>query len=154
MGYTIKNLSSAILIMSSLYWGLPVAARGQSAPVTSGLLSELHFRCIGPAVTGGRIHDVEALPDNPSTIYVATATGGLWKSINRGTTWKPIFDDQPVSTFGDLAIAASNPDIIWVGTGEHNNRQSTSWGNGVYVSTDGGETWDHRGWSKPGILDR
>jgi photosystem II stability/assembly factor-like uncharacterized protein len=109
------------------------------------MLRELHFRTIGPAVTGGRIHDVEALPDDPSTIYLATASGGIWRSTNKGTTWTPIFDDQPVSTFGDVAIAPSNSQVIWAGTGEQNNRQSTSWGNGVYRSTDGGATWTHVG---------
>ncbi len=123
----------------------PIPVEAQPKPLTSKLLSELHFRCIGPAVTGGRVHDVEALPGDPSTIYVATASGGIWKSTNKGTTWKPIFDDMPVSTFGDLAISASNPDIVWAGTGEQNNRQSTSWGNGVYLSKDGGETWKHTG---------
>lgn len=123
----------------------PGAAHPQSAPITSDALRELRFRSIGPAVTGGRIHDVEGLPDDPSTIYLATASGGLWKSTNKGTTWVPIFDDQPVSTFGDVAIAPSNPDIVWAGTGEQNNRQSTSWGNGVYRSSDGGLTWRHVG---------
>jgi len=106
---------------------------------------ELHFRSIGPAVTGGRIHDVEALPHDPSTIYLATASGGIWKSTNKGTTWTPIFDDQPVSTFGAVAFAPSNPEILWAGTGEQNNRQSTSWGNGVYRSLDGGTTWTYLG---------
>lgn len=109
------------------------------------LFSDLKFRCIGPAVTGGRIHDVEALPNNPSTIYIATASGGIWKSTNKGTTWEPIFENQPVSTFGDVAIARSNSNVIWAGTGEQNNRQSTSWGNGVYLSKDGGKTWTHKG---------
>ncbi len=144
MGRTSTTLINLIIVSGALAI-TPMVAWGQSAPVTPELISEMHFRCVGPAVTGGRIHDVEALPDDPSTIYVATASGGLWKSSNKGTTWKPIFDDQPVSTFGDLAIAASDPDIIWAGTGEQNNRQSTSWGNGVYRSLDGGETWSHRG---------
>ncbi|UCD23144.1 MAG: glycosyl hydrolase, partial [Gemmatimonadota bacterium] len=120
-------------------------ASGQSVPITSDMLQDLEFRTIGPAVTGGRIHDVEALPHDPSTIYLATASGGIWKSTNKGTTWTPIFEHQPVSTFGDLAIAPSNSDIIWAGTGEQNNRQSTSWGNGVYRSDDGGQTWTHVG---------
>ncbi|UCC49744.1 MAG: hypothetical protein JSV41_06185 [Gemmatimonadota bacterium] len=124
---------------------LPAATLGQTASVSTELLSGLRFRSIGPAVTGGRIHDVEALPDDPSTIYLATASGGLWKSINKGTTWTPIFDNQPVSTFGDVAIAPANPLVIWAGTGEQNNRQSTSWGNGVYRSNDGGQTWTHLG---------
>jgi len=109
------------------------------------MLRELDFRTIGPAVTGGRIHDVEALPHDPSTIYLATASGGIWKSTNKGTTWTPVFENQPVSTFGDLEIAPSNSDIIWAGTGGQNNRQSTSWGNGVYRSSDGGDTWEHVG---------
>ncbi|MBI2614745.1 MAG: hypothetical protein HYW52_03505, partial [Gemmatimonadetes bacterium] len=123
----------------------PAGTGAQQAPLSAELLSGLRFREIGPAVTGGRIHDVEALPSDPSTVYVATASGGLWKTTNNGTTWTPIFDDQPVSTFGDVAISPSNPDVIWVGTGEQNNRQSTSWGNGVYRSTDAGKTWTHLG---------
>jgi photosystem II stability/assembly factor-like uncharacterized protein len=120
-------------------------AAAQNAPRTPQLLQELRFRSIGPAVTGGRIHDVEALPHDPSTLYLATASGGIWKSTNKGTTWTPIFDDQPVSTFGVVAIAPSNPEILWAGTGEQNNRQSTSWGNGVYRSLDSGATWRHLG---------
>jgi photosystem II stability/assembly factor-like uncharacterized protein len=131
-----------------------VALNAQPTPVNSKLLSELKFRNIGPAVTGGRIHDIEALPKDPSTMYVATASGGIWKSTNQGTTWQPIFDDQAVSTFGDLAISPSNPDVIWAGTGEQNNRQSTSWGNGVYRSTDGGETWTHTGLDETGHVGR
>jgi photosystem II stability/assembly factor-like uncharacterized protein len=115
------------------------------AAVTQSPFDSLRFRPIGPAVMGGRIHDVEGVPQNPAIVYVATASGGLWKSTNKGTTWTPIFDDQPVSTFGDVAIAPSNPDIVWAGTGEQNNRQSTSWGNGVYRSADGGKTWTHLG---------
>jgi photosystem II stability/assembly factor-like uncharacterized protein len=117
-------------------------------PVPAALgaqFQDLKFRAIGPAVMGGRVHDIEALPGNPAVLYVATASGGLWKSANKGTTWTPLFDDQPVSTFGDIAIAPSNADIVWAGTGEQNNRQSTSWGNGVYRSTDAGKTWTHLG---------
>ncbi len=114
-------------------------ATGQS--ITTDQLKNLKFRNIGPAVTGGRIHDVEAVPDNPAVIFIASASGGIWKSVNKGTTWKPVFDHQRVSTFGDLAISQSNPDIIYAGTGEQQNRQSTSWGNGMYKSSDQGETW-------------
>lgn len=145
MRKTISILIYLTIIISVTDAAIPSAAQARTAPETSALHNELRFRCIGPAVTGGRIHDVEALPDDPSTIYVATASGGLWKSTNKGTTWESIFDDQPVSTFGDLAIAPSDPNVIWAGTGEQNNRQSTSWGNGVYLSTDGGKTWTHKG---------
>jgi photosystem II stability/assembly factor-like uncharacterized protein len=124
---------------------LPAAGAAQAGSPAAERVQHLRPRLIGPAVTGGRIHDVEALPGDPSTIYAATASGGLWKSTNLGTTWAPLFDDQPVSTFGDLAISPSNPQVVWAGTGEQNNRQSTSWGNGVYRSVDGGSTWTHLG---------
>ncbi|MCZ6918139.1 MAG: glycosyl hydrolase [Gemmatimonadetes bacterium] len=127
------------------FLAFPAALNAQQATITTEQLQNFHFRQVGPAVSGGRIHDVEALPHDPSTIYLATATGGIWKTTNKGTTWRPIFEGQPVSNFGDLAIAPSNPDVIWVGTGGQNNRQSTSWGNGVYRSTDAGETWTHLG---------
>ena len=105
----------------------------------------LKFRSIGPAALGGRMHDVEGLPNDPSTVYVATASGGVWKSTNKGTTWTPIFDRERVSVMGDVAIFLANPDVVWVGTGEQNQRQSSSWGDGVYRSTNGGRTWTHVG---------
>ena len=78
----------------------------------------LRFRTIGPAVTGGRMHDVEGVPNDPSVIWVAAASGGVWKSVNKGTTWTPVFDHQAVSTTGDIAIFGPDPDIVWLGTGE------------------------------------
>jgi len=117
---------------------------GQQA-VTEADLAVFQPRHVGPAVTGGRIHDVEALPGDPSTIYVATASGGLWKSVNRGISWTNLWEHMPVSTFGDLAIAPSDPRVLYAGTGEQQNRQSTSWGNGVYRSDDAGATWRHLG---------
>ena len=119
---------------------------GQS--ITTNQLDQLTFRNIGPSVAGGRIHDIEVLPNDPATVFIASASGGIWKSSNKGTTWKPVFDDQAVSTFGDMAISLSNPDVIYAGSGEQQNRQSTSWGNGVYKSTDQGETWRSIGLEK------
>jgi len=113
--------------------------------ITTDDLREIYPRSIGPAVTGGRVHDVEAVPDDPSTLYVASASGGLWKSTNRGQSWTNVFDTMAVSTFGDVALAPSDPDILYVGTGEQNNRQSSSYGNGVYRSDDAGTTWRHLG---------
>jgi photosystem II stability/assembly factor-like uncharacterized protein len=117
-----------------------LAARPDDAKAISPF-DELHFRDIGPGVTGGRIQDLQIDPQNPAVLYVAAATGGIWKSSNNGVTWKPIFDGQPDDAFGALAIFKGNPKIIWAGTGEQNNRQSSSWGGGVYRSTDAGETW-------------
>lgn len=130
-------LAAAVLV--------PPSIRAQQAPIRADDLAAFHPREIGPAVTGGRIHDVTADPDDPSVIYVASASGGLWKSTTRGHTWTNLSDDWPVSTFGDVALAPSNADIVYAGTGEQNNRQSTSWGNGVYRSDDGGDTWRHLG---------
>src|SRR3954466_11451531 len=109
---------------------------------------------IGPAATGGRIHDIEVDPTDPATIYIAAATGGIWKTTNRGTFWFPIFDAMPENTFGDLAIAPSNPRVIYAGSGEQNNRQSSSWGSGVYKSIDAGATWTHIGLEKTTSIGR
>jgi photosystem II stability/assembly factor-like uncharacterized protein len=129
--------------------GLFLLAPGLTAQNTAAIqtndLTALQPRAIGPAVTGGRVHDIEALPSDPSTIFVATASGGLWKTTNRGISWTNVFDTMAVSTFGDVAIAPSNHTVVYAGTGEQNNRQSTSWGNGVYRSDDGGESWRHLG---------
>jgi len=108
-------------------------------------LREFRFRSIGPAVMGGRVDDIEGVADDPMTVYVGFATGGLWKTTNGGINWTSLFDEMPVSSIGDIAIAPGNKDIVYVGTGEPNNRQSSSIGNGVYKSTDGGETWTHAG---------
>ncbi|UCG86345.1 MAG: hypothetical protein JSW71_20985 [Gemmatimonadota bacterium] len=105
----------------------------------------LEVREIGPAVMGGRIADVAVVESKPQVFYVATASGGLWKTTSHGTTWEPLFDDQPTASIGDVTLAASNPNIVWVGTGEPQNRQSSPWGNGVYKSTNGGHTWTHMG---------
>ncbi|HEY6218952.1 MAG TPA: hypothetical protein VIV65_02775, partial [Gemmatimonadaceae bacterium] len=130
--------------------GLAVSSTlGAQSPFDS-----LHFRSIGPAATGGRIHDIEVDPRDPATMYVAAATGGIWKTTNHGTFWKPIFEGQTENTFGDLAIFAGNPDIVWAGSGEQNNRQSSSWGSGVFKSMDGGATWTHVGLEKTASIGR
>ena len=105
----------------------------------------LHFRDIGPATPSGRIDDFAVFEHNPAIFYIATATGGLWKTVNNGTTLEPVFVDQPNASIGAVAIAPGDPNIVWAGTGEANNRQSSSWGDGVYKSTDGGKTWRHMG---------
>lgn len=140
-----RSLALAALFVAAVAAGSTAASAQQSAPITTAELSAFRSRSIGPAVTGGRITDVEVHPDHPSTLYVASASGGIWKSTNMGQRWTPIFDSQSASTFGDVAIAPSNPDILYAGTGEQNNRQSTSWGDGVYRSDDGGSTWRHLG---------
>ena len=107
--------------------------------------SAFEFRSIGPAVMGGRIDTVALVEDEPSIIYIGTASGGLWKSTNMGTTWTSLFHGHHTSSIGDVALSRSDPDAVWVGTGEPNNRQSSSFGNGVYKSVDGGESFEHVG---------
>jgi photosystem II stability/assembly factor-like uncharacterized protein len=135
---------SVLGTLLALMFALPTASSAQAA-IAAGDMASMYPRVIGPAVTGGRIHDVEALPGDPSTIFVGTASGGLWKSTNRGQTWVNTFADMPVSTFGDIAISRSNPNVMYAGTGEQQNRQSSSYGNGVYRSDDAGDTWRHLG---------
>jgi photosystem II stability/assembly factor-like uncharacterized protein len=94
---------------------------------------------------GGRTADVEGIPGDPNTVYVASASGGLWKTINGGISWKPVFERQGTISLGDIALAPSNPEVVWAGTGEANTRNSVSFGDGVYKSTDGGKTWQHMG---------
>ncbi len=111
----------------------------------SEAISSLKFREIGPATMGGRINDIEVAASDSRIIYAASASGGIIKSINGGTSWTVIFDKEAVPGVGDIAISPSNPSIVWAGTGESNNRQSSSWGNGVYRSLDAGKTWKMMG---------
>ena len=108
-------------------------------------LQGLKARSIGPAGMSGRVTAIDVVLSDPQTIYVGTASGGLWKSTSGGTLWQPIFDDQPVASIGALAIDQRIPDLIWVGTGEGNPRNSQTSGNGIYKSLDGGKSWQHMG---------
>ncbi len=108
-------------------------------------MKNLAWRSIGPANMGGRVADVEGVPGNPNIVYVATGSGGIFKTTNGGTDWTPIFDRQNTISVGDIALEPGNPDVIWVGTGESNVRNSVSFGDGVYKSTDGGKNWNHLG---------
>ena len=135
-----RNLGIALLSISII--AAPTAAQTDRIEAA---VSGLKWRELGPTIMGGRVADIAAVESNPSIFYVGTATAGVWKTINRGTTWTPIFEDQPVSSIGDVTLAPSNPNIVWVGTGEPQNRQSSPWGNGVYKSTDAGRTWEHMG---------
>src|SRR5258706_11539101 len=104
------------------------------------VIKSLKFRSIGPAIMGGRADDFAVVESNTDIVYAALAAGGIWKSVNGGTTWVPIFDNEVTSSVGALALAPSDPSILWAGFGEANNRQSSSWGNGVYRSRDVGKT--------------
>ena len=109
------------------------------------LIQDLHWRNIGPANMAGRISDIEAFDDDFRIVMVASASGGVFKSTDAGTTWTPIFDKYGSASIGDVAFFQKDPDIIWVGTGEKNCRNSIAWGDGIYKSTDGGETFANMG---------
>lgn len=109
------------------------------------MIKSMEWRLLGPSLYSGRIVDI-AIPKGQShTIYCAAASGGIWKTINNGTTWDPIFDDQGTGSMGAIAIADSDPNIIWAGTGEAIAASHTTWGDGVYKSTDAGKTWSYMG---------
>ncbi len=133
---------------------MPLMAR-KSAPatekpvrtLTENDLKRVAWRSIGPANMGGRVSDLCFEPGNPKAFLVAYATGGLWRTTNRGTTFEPIFDKEETSSIGGVAWVkkGEKDSVIWVGTGEGNGRNSSSWGNGMYKSTDGGKKWEHLG---------
>jgi photosystem II stability/assembly factor-like uncharacterized protein len=109
------------------------------------MLKGLKARAIGPAVMGGRVSDLAINPKNPYSFYAGISMSGVWKTDNNGISFAPVFDDQPVQSIGAVAVAPSDPDVVWAGTGEANDRNSSGWGNGVYVSTNGGGQWQQIG---------
>ncbi|HXT16433.1 MAG TPA: hypothetical protein VN706_12425 [Gemmatimonadaceae bacterium] len=137
----------ATLFVAASSPALAQNAQNRPLPADSILVRSLAFRSIGPAVMSGRIAAI-AVAESKSgraqignVIYAGAATGGIWKSTNAGVSWTPVFDSVRTGSIGAVAVAPSNPDVIWVGTGESNNMRSSSWGTGVYKSTDGGKTW-------------
>jgi len=129
-----------------------------SAPVLASLdadlLKGLSVRTLGPAAVSGRITAIDAVASNPNHIVIGAASGGVWISENGGLTWTPVFDEQPVASIGAVAINQDNPDIIWVGTGEGNVRNSTSIGAGMFKSIDGGKTWQRTGLERTERINR
>ena len=114
-------------------------------PMRAGTFAGLKFRSLGPAFMAGRVGDLAVNPANPAHYFVAACSGGVWKTVNAGTTWTPVFDKQGSYSIGCLAMDPSNPHVLWVGTGENNSQRSVSWGDGVYRTRDGGQTWAHLG---------
>lgn len=136
----------SIVFASVALWGAAAIAQSPAAPSPEALLiNSLPARALGPTTMGGRISDLAVFEKDPRIFYVATASGGLWKTENGGTTIRPVFYRESVVALGAATVSQSNPKVIWVGTGEQNNRNSTSWGGGVYKSEDGGQTWTFMG---------
>src|ERR1044072_2556423 len=114
-------------------------------PMSTPTFNGLKFRSIGPAFTSGRVVGFAVDPTNASRYYVAVASGGVWKTVNNGTTWTPVFDSEGSYSIGAVAVDPKNPSTVWVGTGENNSQRSVSYGNGVYRSEDGGRSWKNVG---------
>jgi len=121
------------------------AATPDQLDLSNATFSALKARLIGPALSSGRITDLAVHPDRYSTYYVAAASGGVWKTTNNGTTYRPIFDQESSYSIGCLALDPQNPEVVWVGTGENNSQRSVSFGDGVYRSVDGGQRWQRMG---------
>ncbi len=140
-----------LVIAASLLFAFP--SRGDDEPEPKGGPPEfkhLKYRLVGPAA-GGRVSRACGVPGDPLTYYAATASGGVWKSSDGGVNWKPIFDDQSTSSIGSIAVAPSDPNVIYVGSGEANIRGNVAAGNGIYKSTDAGKTWSHV-WKRDGQI--
>ncbi|UCE40844.1 MAG: hypothetical protein JSV17_15585 [Candidatus Aminicenantes bacterium] len=138
----IKTLFCLMSVVFFFFLNTDVLNAQQSG---EALFKDLEWRNIGPANMSGRVTDIQALDDDFRHVLVASASGGVWKSTNAGTTWVPIFDEYGSASIGAVAIFPKNPDIIWVGTGEANVRNSVGWGDGMYKSMDGGETFTRVG---------
>ena len=128
--------------------GLLIAQRGGKSDTSSKnevSLDAFKFRNIGPAFLSGRIADIAIHPDNDNVWYVAVGSGGVWKTVNSGTTWKPLFDGQSSYSIGCITLDPSNPSTVWVGSGENVGGRHVGYGDGIYRSMDGGATWKNMG---------
>ena len=143
----LHHLSAAVLGIALA--SAATAQTGPPAPMDSHTISGLGARNIGSAAMSGRIATVTAVHEGGRlTVYVGAASGGVWKSVNGGTTFKPVFDKEPVQSIGAITIDPSDAKVIWVGTGESWTRNSVSVGDGIYKSADGGDTWANMGLSE------
>ncbi|HLH16735.1 MAG TPA: hypothetical protein VKX45_05925 [Bryobacteraceae bacterium] len=140
------------LLKTALLASAAVAAFAQAPQIAPGQLNPLRYRYIGPV--GNRVIAAAGIPGDPNIYYVGAASGGIFKTTDGGTEWQPVFDSQDVSSVGSLAVAPSDPNTVWAGTGETFIRSHISVGNGIYKSTDAGKTWTHAGLEKTGRIGR
>ncbi len=134
-----------ILLLANTFPAIAKDKTSSSGSLKNIALPGLKFRSIGPAITGGRIVAIAVNPVNHSEYYVAAGHGSLWKTTNNGITFKPVFDNQNAYAIGSVAVDPSNPNIVWVGTGENNNQNNVIYGDGIYKSEDGGKSWKNMG---------
>jgi len=140
-----KNSIIYKTFLGLLLFSLILIPNTQGQQLSDDFLSFFHYREIGPTRQGGRVVALAVSRQDPHTFFVGAGPGGVWKTVNNGHSFVPVFEQEDISSIGDIEIAPSNPDIIWIGTGEANLRNSTYYGNGMYKSTDGGKTWNYMG---------
>ncbi|MFV1988038.1 MAG: sialidase [Gemmatimonadota bacterium] len=148
---TLRRLACPIVLVC-IAVAVAVAAPVAAQQISPDRYEQLRFRHIGPL--GNRVASIAGVPGDRTTYFAGAATGGLWKTDDAGLHWRPVFDDQPVHAIGAIAVAPSDPAVVWVGTGESSIRSNVSIGNGVWKSTDGGETWAHMGLEGTGRVGR
>jgi photosystem II stability/assembly factor-like uncharacterized protein len=139
------SLSAVLLLVTLSACAQEPDTAEESPGFNEKTFSGLEWRNIGPALMSGRITDIEVDPRNPARWYVAVGSGGVWKTENRGNTWTPLFDEQDVYSIGEITLDPSNPDVVWVGSGENVGGRHVSFGDGVYRSRDGGQSWEKLG---------
>lgn len=140
-----KRCASFLFFLFALLLLFQHGVKAQSSEQVGSLYQGLEWRCLGPALMGGRTVDIDVAEKRPWTIYAAMGPSGVWKSEDNGITWKPVFHKESTVSVGDVCVSRTHPDVVWVGTGEATCRNSVTIGDGVYKSVDGGETWEHRG---------
>src|SRR5437016_14373878 len=133
----VASILSSFLLLTTI-------SQASAQQFNPDLFTSLHWRSIGP-FRGGRTRAVAGVPSQPNVFYMAPVNGGVFKSTDYGRTWQPIFDDQPTASVGAIAVSISNPNVIYVGSGEGLHRPDLSVGDGIYKSTDAGKTWTHLG---------
>ena len=142
-----------LVLAALLLGGAAVVTTPAAAQLDPALFQQLHARNIGPTGMSGRVGAIDAVDADPDILYVGAATGGLWKSVDGGVTWKPLTDSLPAASIGAIAIYQPSPDLVWIGTGERNLRNSAGVGTGVYRSLDAGKTWTRMGLDSTGAID-
>jgi photosystem II stability/assembly factor-like uncharacterized protein len=140
----LRFFTLCLMVVGLAASGSSLLGQSQIGPIATEF-EDLHFRSIGPATMSGRTSSLAVFEANPAVFYIGTAHGGVWKTTSNGAMFEGQFQDNGLISIGAVAVSQLNPDLVWAGTGESNNRQSTSWGDGVYKSTDGGKTWRNMG---------
>ncbi|HMO16131.1 MAG TPA: hypothetical protein PKA83_18565, partial [Pirellulaceae bacterium] len=141
----VKQIAYASTLVVLVLGQLPSLLVAQAQSLSPEWVSQIEWRSIGPANMSGRITSIAVYEKDPFIWYIASASGGLLKTTNNGITFEHQFDQESTVSIGDVQVSKTNPDLVWVGTGEANPRNSVSWGDGVYKSTDGGKTWKNMG---------